>query len=230
MISTVSEGSAISRSLALSRATEAELVPILTRHKLYGVAKRVVDIAGSAVFIACVLSWLVPVLAVLIRLDSRGPVFFLQWRVGKYGKAFRCFKFRTMVVNAQADWLQATHHDGRITRLGKFLRESNLDEFPQFINVLLGHMSIVGPRPHMLADFRRFSALIPGYSFRNLIRPGITGLSQVKGYCGPAADPESISQRFQWDRNYVQQANFWLDLKIIGLTAKKHIRFLMEAL
>jgi putative colanic acid biosynthesis UDP-glucose lipid carrier transferase len=123
-----------------------------------------------------------------------------------------------MVVNDEADEKQAEEDDHRITRIGKVLRRTNLDELPQFINVLIGDMSIIGPRPHMLSDCTRFSFVIPAYKFRASMRPGITGLAQVKGYHGPTADYESIFIRYHWDAEYIRNANFRLDLKIISLT------------
>jgi putative colanic acid biosynthesis UDP-glucose lipid carrier transferase len=153
-----------------------------------------------------------------ILLDSKGPVFFVQLRVGKNGRLFRCFKFRTMVINEEADEKQAVKNDHRITKAGRFLRQTNIDEFPQFINILLGEMSIIGPRPHMLTDCTRFSFVIPVYKFRTLVRPGITGLAQVKGHYGPTLDYESIFMRYHWDAEYIRNAGFWLDLKIIFLT------------
>ena len=129
-----------------------------------------------------------------------------------------------MIVNDEADEKQAERNDYRITRLGKFLRRSSLDELPQFINVLIGDMSIVGPRPHMFSDWTRFSFVIPEYKFRNLMRPGITGLAQVKGYHGPTPDYRSISARFYWDAEYIRNANFLLDMKIAVRTSLKFIK------
>jgi putative colanic acid biosysnthesis UDP-glucose lipid carrier transferase len=153
--------------------------------------------------------------------DSKGPVFFRQNRIGRKGRAFRCIKFRTMVSNPEADERQADHNDDRITRVGKFLRHSNLDELPQFFNVLCGHMSVVGPRPHMVADCIRFSFVISSYSFRHLVRPGITGWAQVNGFYGPTVDYESVMLRYYWDAMYVRKAGFWLDLKIIWQTIRR---------
>jgi putative colanic acid biosynthesis UDP-glucose lipid carrier transferase len=190
-----------------------------TRSKTpYCFFKRAFDIFFSVVFIAGILSWLLPVIGVLIMIDSRGPVFFVQRRVGRNGRLFSCLKFRTMILNNEADEKQADDNDYRITRMGKFLRKTNIDEFPQFLNILVGDMSIIGPRPHMLSDCTRFSFVIPGYDFRTVVRPGITGLAQVKGYHGPTRNYESIYIRYHWDEEYIRNANFWLDLKIIALT------------
>jgi len=123
-----------------------------------------------------------------------------------------------MFPNDECNSRQAEKDDERITRVGRMLRKTNIDEFPQFINVLLGEMSLVGPRPHMYADCNRFSELVSGYKFRNMVKPGITGLAQVKGYHGPAITYESIFRRFQWDAFYVRNASLWLDLRIIKNT------------
>jgi len=180
--------------------------------------KRALDVIISAVFILFVLSWLMPIMAVLISMDSKGPIFFRQCRIGRGGKSFYCLKFRTMFPNDECNSRQAEKDDERITRVGRMLRKTNIDEFPQFINVLLGEMSLVGPRPHMYADCNRFSEMVSGYKFRNMVKPGITGLAQVKGYHGPAITYESIFRRFQWDAFYVRNASLWLDLRIIKNT------------
>lgn len=184
----------------------------------YFIAKRCFDIVASLMVIVLLLSWLMPVLMVLIKLDSRGPVFFKQKRVGFLGRVFWCYKLRTMYINKDADVRQASENDPRITRVGSFLRVTGLDEFPQFFNVLLGQMSIVGPRPHMHADCNKFANAINGYKFRNLAKPGITGLAQIKGYRGPTKDFESIFHRYQFDAFYVRNANFWLDARIVRKT------------
>jgi N-acetylglucosaminyldiphosphoundecaprenol N-acetyl-beta-D-mannosaminyltransferase len=180
--------------------------------------KRLFDITFSLIIIAGILSWLIPVVGILILLDSRGSIFFVQRRVGKGGKIFRCIKFRTMVSNQEANDQQAQKDDQRITRIGKFLRVTNLDEFPQFFNVLEGDMSVVGPRPHMITDCNQFSKVVSGYKFRNMVKPGITGLSQVKGYRGPAKEFATIFRRFEYDAFYVRNASFGLDFRIIRQT------------
>lgn len=129
-----------------------------------------------------------------------------------------------MIQNQEADERPAEENDERITKVGKLLRRSNLDELPQFFNVLAGHMSVVGPRPHMMVDCIRFSFVIPSYQFRNLIRPGITGWAQVNGFHGVTADYDSIILRYYWDAQYVRKASLWLDLKIIGATVIQIIR------
>jgi len=180
--------------------------------------KRLFDLTFSLLIIIGVLSWLIPVVGLLIMLDSKGSIFFIQRRVGKGGRIFRCIKFRTMVMNPEANKEQAKPDDYRITKLGKFLRFTNIDEFPQFVNVLAGNMSVVGPRPHMIADCNQFSKVVNGYKFRNMVKPGITGLSQVKGYRGPAKEFSTIFRRFEYDAFYVRNASFGLDFRIIRQT------------
>jgi putative colanic acid biosysnthesis UDP-glucose lipid carrier transferase len=197
------------------------IYPFVASQKRYFFFKRCFDIVFSAMVIVLIMSWLMPLVALLIKLDSRGPVFFRQKRVGKNGKVFRCIKFRTMTQNDEADERQALANDERITRAGRILRSSNIDELPQFLNVLLGDMSVIGPRPHMITDCIRFSFVISSYSFRNLVRPGITGWAQVNGYHGPTTDYESIINRYYWDAMYVGKVNALLDAKILGKTVGK---------
>jgi putative colanic acid biosynthesis UDP-glucose lipid carrier transferase len=187
----------------------------LDSKRSYLVFKRGTDIAASFLISLLLFPWLFPIIALLIKLDSKGPVFFKQKRVGFLGRTFWCYKFRTMCLNDVADTRQAVKDDPRVTRIGRFLRDTGLDELPQFINVLLGHMSIVGPRPHMLKDSQEFSSVVANYRFRNLVRPGITGMSQVRGCRGPASTFQSIFRRYQWDAYYVRNVNFILDIKIM---------------
>ena len=194
----------------------------------YLVYKRLMDFITAGIVILLVFPWLVPLIMLLIRLDSRGPVFFKQKRVGFLGKTFWCYKFRTMYVNADADTRRASSDDPRVTRIGWFLRNTCLDEIPQFINVLLGQMSIVGPRPHMLKDTQEFSNLVSNYHFRNMARPGITGLSQVRGYRGPATCFENILRRYQWDAYYVKNVNFRIDCKIMLQTCFLVVKSLLH--
>lgn len=193
------------------------------RQKSYYFIKRMFDIVLSLSLLVLVLSWLAPLIALVILFDSGGAVFFRQKRVGKNARCFTCYKFRTMVANEEADVKQATKNDPRITRTGRWLRRSNIDELPQLINVLAGHMSIVGPRPHMPSDCERFSALVNDYDYRHQVKPGITGLAQVKGYHGPSPDYESIFRRYQWDIFYVRNAGLWMDIRILAGTIARRI-------
>jgi putative colanic acid biosynthesis UDP-glucose lipid carrier transferase len=189
-----------------------------TKSSAYLLAKRAFDIFLALTVTATILWWLLPILAILIKIDSAGPVFFVQKRIGIFGRTFKCLKLRTMVVNNQADTEQADKDDPRITRLGKFLRLSCMDELPQFFNVLIGDMSVVGPRPHMIKDCEAFSREVPAYALRQLMRPGITGMAQVKGYRGKTEGFFDVFHRYQWDVFYVRNANFMLDLRLINKT------------
>jgi putative colanic acid biosynthesis UDP-glucose lipid carrier transferase len=146
--------------------------------------KRMYDIVFSSLVIILVLSWLVPIISLLIWLESKGPIFFIQQRSGKNGKTFNCIKFRSMKVNREANEKQAVKNDTRITRMGNFMRKTNIDELPQFFNVWMGDMSIVGPRPHMLKHTDDYSKLIRQYMIRHFLKPGITGWAQINGYRG----------------------------------------------
>lgn len=188
------------------------------QNELNAAVKRIFDLAFSTLVLVAICSWLFPLMALAMKLDSRGPIFFVQRRSGRAGRDFWCFKFRTMKVNEEADTLQATKNDRRITRLGRILRETNLDELPQFVNVWLGHMSVVGPRPHMVRHTEEYSKTISNYMLRHLIKPGITGLAQAKGYRGETRDPYSMRNRVRVDILYIERWSFLLDLKVIGLT------------
>lgn len=180
--------------------------------------KRTFDVLFSAFMMLFVLSWLFPILAVIIKITSKGPVFFQQKRTGLGNREFNCWKFRSMTVNKDSDKVQATKGDKRITKVGHFLRRSSLDEFPQFINVFLGDMSVVGPRPHMLKHTEEYSQLIGNFMNRHAIKPGITGLAQVKGYRGEIDDSHLLTNRVRLDRFYVNNWSLYLDLKIVFFT------------
>lgn len=190
---------------------------------LYLIGKRLFDVLVSILLITLVLSWLIPLLAIMIRLDSPGPVFFVQTRIGFLGIPFRCYKLRTMVVNPDSDSKQAMYNDMRITRLGHFLRITSLDELPQFLNVLIGNMSIVGPRPFMKKDDQEFSIVVSNYPLRYCAKPGITGMAQVKGYRGRTDNYLSIFHRYQWDAFYIRNARPALDFKILRITFRQTI-------
>jgi putative colanic acid biosynthesis UDP-glucose lipid carrier transferase len=207
-----------------AKGQNAVIRSFVASRKKYLFLKRGFDFFFSTLILLLLMSWLVPLISLLIILDSKGPVFFRQKRIGRNGKPFYCIKFRTMIQNPEADERPAEENDERITKAGKILRRTNLDELPQFFNVLAGQMSVVGPRPHMLVDCIRFSFVIPSYQFRNLIRPGITGWAQVNGFHGITADYESIILRYYWDAQYVRKAGLWLDLKIIGATVVQSMR------
>ena len=190
----------------------------------YIIGKRFFDVVVSLLFTVLVLSWLIPILAILIKLDSKGPVFFVQTRIGFLGIPFRCYKLRTMIVNQTSDSQQAMYNDQRITRLGHFLRITSLDELPQFLNVIIGNMSIVGPRPFMKKDDQEFSITVSNYPLRYCAKPGITGMAQVKGYRGRTDNFLSIFHRYQWDAFYIRNARPSLDFKILRITASQTIK------
>ncbi len=183
------------------------------------IKKRFYDLVVSSLVTVFILSWLIPIVALLIWLDSRGPIFFVQQRSGKGGKTFNCIKFRSMRINKESNDKQATKNDTRITLLGSFLRKSNLDEMPQFINVLMGDMSIVGPRPHMLKHTDDYSKLLNKYMVRHFLKPGITGWAQIHGYRGEIKHLQDINNRVEFDLWYLENWNLWLDTRIILLTA-----------
>lgn len=193
--------------------------PVVVNHSGLGV-KRAFDILFSLLVMLLIFPWLFPIISLLIIIDSKGGLFFVQERNGLNNKIFRCYKFRTMLVNREADFIAARKNDHRITRIGNFLRISGLDELPQLINVLAGDMSIVGPRPHMVNDNIRFEKMAERYNSRSLVKPGITGLAQVNGYKGNATDNQSIRVRTILDLKYVSKRNFFLDMQIIAATIK----------
>lgn len=182
------------------------------------IIKRMFDFLFSSLIIIGVFSWLFPILMLLVKLSSKGPIFFKQERSGEDNKTFLCYKFRTMRVNQDADTVQATKNDSRITSIGRFYRKTNLDELPQFINVLIGDMSVVGPRPHMLKHTEEYSSLIKNYLVRHFIKPGITGWSQVNGLRGETSELEQMSTRVEYDIWYLENWSFMLDIKIIFKT------------
>jgi putative colanic acid biosynthesis UDP-glucose lipid carrier transferase len=199
--------------------------PVLPLDKPMGrMGKRAFDLVISMLAVVLVLSWLLPIIALIIKLDSKGPVFFVQKRSGRQGKWFTCLKFRTMIINPDADLLPAEKNDPRITRAGKFLRNHYLDELPQFFNVLLGDMSLIGPRPHMISDDLRYHDEIEFYDHRRHVKPGITGLAQVFDLTGPLDNLQQMKERVLLDLFYVRHWSFMLDIKIILHTLFKFFR------
>lgn len=188
------------------------------------IRKRLFDIVFSSLVIVFLLSWLIPLLALLIRLESSGPVFFIQHRTGRNNRSFRCLKMRSMYVNNDANSKQATRNDKRFTKIGRILRKTNLDEMPQFFNVWLGDMSIVGPRPHMLKHTEEYSAIIQQYMVRHFLKPGITGWAQVNGYRGEITDNLHLRRRVEHDIWYMENWSVYLDLRIIFLTVVNTVR------
>ncbi len=215
-------------SLVVMNSKLAEVVDLkefITRLQLHPLendlnraVKRIIDITVSALVIFFFLSWLIPVISLLIRLDSKGPVFFLQKRNKRRGELFTCIKFRSMVNNADADILPAGKNDLRITRAGRFMRRYHLDELPQFFNVLWGDMSLIGPRPHMVSENVKFDGLIKNYSARHKVKPGLTGLAQVMGYIGETDQLHKMKARVNMDLFYIRNWSVKLDLLILYRT------------
>ena len=179
------------------------------------ISKRIFDIFFASAICLFILSWLLPILWALIKLDSKGPLFFKQKRDGLDGKQFFCYKLRSMKVNKEADKLSASRNDKRITKVGAFLRKSSLDELPQFYNVLLGDMSVVGPRPHINIQTKKYVNEVKNYLVRNSVKPGITGLAQISGYRGEVIKKSDIENRVRLDVFYIENWSFFLDIKII---------------
>ena len=185
--------------------------------------KRSFDIIFSLVVILAVLSWLMPLAALVIWIESKGPVLFKQKRHGKGNRPFYCWKLRTMVLNQEADLQQATKNDTRVTKVGSFLRKTSIDELPQFINVFLGDMSVVGPRPHPIKLNEQYQPSIEKFWQRHAVKPGVTGLAQAKGFRGQT-DHSAMSGRVRLDRFYVRNWSLVLDVKIILLTLVSFLR------
>ncbi|TVZ56183.1 putative colanic acid biosynthesis UDP-glucose lipid carrier transferase [Lutibacter sp. Hel_I_33_5] len=177
--------------------------------------KRIFDIVFSILICVFVLSWLIPVLGVLIKFESNGPLVFKQKREGINGNEFVCYKFRSMKINDKADKIHAIKNDVRVTKIGSFLRKTSIDELPQFINVLLGDMSVVGPRPHLESLSIEYQKDVDDYLKRHIVKPGITGLAQISGYRGEITKKSDIKNRVRLDIFYIENWSFFLDLKII---------------
>jgi len=188
------------------------------------VIKRAFDIVFSSLVVLFVLSWLTPIIAILIKLESRGPVFFKQSRNGFNYKEFDCYKFRSMMPNKDANLYQATRGDLRITKVGRFIRKTSIDELPQFFNVLFGDMSVVGPRPHMVSHTDMYAKKIDKFMVRHFVKPGITGLAQTSGYRGEVETDKDIIGRVKYDIFYIENWSIFLDIKIITKTFVNAIR------
>jgi len=194
------------------------------------ILKRTFDIIFSLLVILLIMSWLVPIISIIIKVTSKGPVFFKQERWGRDNKKFTILKFRSMVndskdVDENGNYKQATKNDPRITKIGKFLRKTNLDELPQFFNVLIGDMSVVGPRPHPIPLNIESKNVVEHYMLRHLVKPGLTGWAQVNGYRGETKNNIKLMQkRIDYDLWYIENWSFWLDIQIIIMTIWKMIK------
>jgi putative colanic acid biosysnthesis UDP-glucose lipid carrier transferase len=188
------------------------------------IVKRSFDILFSSLVIVFILSWLTPLIAILIKLESKGPVFFKQSRNGFNYKEFDCYKFRSMMPNKDAHLFQATKNDQRVTKIGKFIRKTSIDELPQFFNVLFGDMSIVGPRPHMVSHTNMYAKRIDKFMVRHFVKPGITGLAQISGFRGEVETDKDIIGRVKYDIFYIENWSLFLDIKIIYKTFKNVVK------
>lgn len=188
------------------------------------IIKRSFDIVFSTIIIIGVLSWLIPVLAFFIKSESKGPVFFKQRRNGLNYHEFDCYKFRSMTLNEIADLEQVSKNDPRITKSGRFMRKTSIDELPQFFNVFMGDMSVVGPRPHMVSHTEMYAKRVDKFMVRHFIKPGITGLAQTNGYRGEVESESDIINRVKYDIFYLENWSLLLDIKIVVLTVLNTIR------
>jgi putative colanic acid biosynthesis UDP-glucose lipid carrier transferase len=201
-----------------------DYIPILSiraiplREPINKLTKRIFDIILSLIVIVFILSWLTPLLAIIIKLESKGPVFFKQSRNGFNYEEFYCYKFRSMTPNSNAHLHQATKGDLRVTKVGKFIRKTSIDELPQFYNVLFGDMSVVGPRPHMVSHTDMYAQRIDKFMVRHFVKPGITGLAQVSGFRGEVETDKDIIGRVKYDIFYIENWSLLLDMKIIFQT------------
>lgn len=206
------------------------VLPILSMRKipmdepLNKFLKRSFDIVLSLIVIVCILSWLTPILGLLIKLESKGPIFFKQKRNGLDYKEFYCYKFRSMIPNPMADLHQIKKGDERVTRIGRIIRKTSIDELPQFINVLKGEMSAVGPRPHMVSHTHMYAERIDKFMVRHFIKPGITGLAQVSGFRGEVDSESHIINRVKYDIFYLENWSLFLDIKIVFQTLYNALR------
>lgn len=185
------------------------------------VIKRAFDVAFSLFVVLFVFTWLFPILAIMVKLSSPGPVFFKQLRGGRDNDDFVCWKFRSMRMSPVDDSKQATKNDPRVTRIGAILRKTNLDEMPQFLNVLMGQMSVVGPRPHPNKLNEEYRDIVDKYMVRHFVTPGVTGWAQVNGFRGETAEPGLMEKRVEFDVWYLENWSFWLDLRIVCMTFTK---------
>ena len=187
--------------------------------------KRIFDVVISSLVILFVLSWLIALFGIIIKLQSRGPILFTQSRNGENGIPFKCFKFRSMIVNKNSDKVFADHNDKRLTGFGRFIRISALDELPQFINVFLGDMSVIGPRPHPILLNKEYGNKIQKFNKRHQFKPGITGLAQISGFRGKIKNLNDMSSRVKLDRYYFKNWSLIFDIKIFFQTIFKMVRF-----
>ena len=216
------------KNFFISKLIDIPVIEIneLPLDKLYNrVLKRIFDIVISSFVIVFILSWLIPLFGLIIKLQSKGPILFTQSRNGENGIPFKCFKFRSMIINKQSDKVFADHNDKRLTKFGRFIRITALDELPQFINVFTGDMSIIGPRPHPILLNKEYERKIEKFNKRHQFKPGITGLAQINGFRGKIKNFNDMNSRVKLDRYYFKNWSFYFDIKIFFSTMFKMIRF-----
>lgn len=198
-----------------------DYIPVITLRnirldeKFNKIVKRIFDITFSIIVLIGILSWLAPILAILIKLETKGPIFFKQKRNGLNNQEFNCYKFRSMEINDEAHLNQVSKNDARVTKIGKIIRKTSIDELPQFFNVLRGNMSVVGPRPHMVSHTEKYALKVDKFMVRHFIKPGITGLAQTRGFRGEVESDHDIINRVKYDIFYVENWSILLDIKII---------------
>ena len=211
----------------LSKSADLEFfnsTPVFTYRKeplesaLNRLFKRIFDFVFSLFVIVCIFPFVFPIVIAIMMITMPGPIFFAQERSGRDNKVFKCLKFRSMTVNKESDKNQATRGDARITRWGSIMRKTSIDELPQFFNVLMGHMSVVGPRPHMLRHTEEYGALINQFMVRHLVKPGITGYAQVSGFRGGTEEDHQMEGRVSHDVYYLENWSLWFDVKLVFLT------------
>ena len=206
-----------------------EMFPVLSMQKTIlhdptiKIVKRTFDIIFSIIVIILFLSWVIPLFALLIKLESKGPIFFKQGRPGLDEKEFFCYKFRSMKINVTTE-MEASKNDPRVTKIGKLMRKTSMDEMPQFLNVLMGDMSVVGPRPHLWSQNKSYGNKIKKYMVRHYVKPGITGLAQVKGFRGEIESDDDMINRIKFDVFYIDNWSLILDFKIIIQTVLNIIK------
>ncbi|MDC0145570.1 sugar transferase, partial [bacterium] len=191
---------------------------ILIKHEISIINKRIFDFLFSFLFIIFIYWWVYLIVFFLIKAQSKGPILFKQERVGLDGEIFNCYKFRTMHIDDTNSKILTKIGDVRIFPFGKFMRKTNIDEFPQFLNVLIGNMSVVGPRPHMLSEDKILADKIEKYRMRRWTKPGITGFAAIQGFRGGTESMDLMQKRINLDVRYIEKWSFWLDLKICYLT------------
>jgi len=204
--------------ISISEERIRKIQNVYLKNSYWGTSKRKFDILFSLIIVISVLSWMYPLLYILIKMESKGPLIFKQKRNGLNQKHFDCLKFRSMEINDYSESLPTFNGDPRLTSIGRIIRKYSIDELPQFINVLKGEMTIVGPRPHMVSETDSFNKLSSDFYMRHEVKPGITGLAQIKNCRGKIDSVQDLTNRLKYDLFYIKNASLLFDLKIIYRT------------